>query len=57
MLCGMWDLPGPRIEPMTSALTGEFFTTEPPEELMDTDFKYNLIAEISLFSPLCILLQ
>lgn len=52
----MWDLPGPRLEPMTSALTGGF-TTEPPEELMDTDFKYNLIAEISLFSPLCILLQ
>ena len=52
----MWDLPGPRLEPMTSALTGGF-TTEPPEELMDIDFKYNLIAEISLFSPLCILLQ
>ena len=26
----MWDLPGPGIEPMSPALTGGFFTTEPP---------------------------
>ena len=29
LLCGMWDLPRPGIEPMSSALAGEFFTTEP----------------------------
>ena len=25
----MWDLPGPGIEPMSFALAGKFFTTEP----------------------------
>ena len=30
MLRGMWDLPGPRLEPMSPALTGGFLTTEPP---------------------------
>ena len=27
---GMWDLPGPEIEPMSPALASGFFTTEPP---------------------------
>ena len=26
---GVWDLPGPGIEPVSPALVGEFFTTEP----------------------------
>ena len=26
----MWDFPGPGIEPMSPALAGGFFTTEPP---------------------------
>jgi len=26
----MWDLPGPGIKPMSPALAGRFFTTEPP---------------------------
>ena len=26
----MWDLPVPGIEPMSPALAGEFFATEPP---------------------------
>ena len=26
----MWDLPGPDIQPMSPALTGEFLTTGPP---------------------------
>ena len=30
MLRGMWDLPGPRIEPVSSALAGGFLTTAPP---------------------------
>ena len=29
-LCGMWDLYGSGIEPVSLALTGGFFTTEPP---------------------------
>jgi len=29
--CGlMWNLPGPGIEPMSPALQGGFFTTDPP---------------------------
>ena len=30
LLQGMWDIPGSGIEPMSSALAGGFFTTEPP---------------------------
>ena len=30
LLRGMWDLPGPRIEPMFPALAGRFLTTLPP---------------------------
>ena len=29
MLYGRWDLPGPRIEPVSPALAGGFFITEP----------------------------
>ena len=28
--CGRWDLPGPGFEPMSSAVGGGFFTSEPP---------------------------
>ena len=28
--CRMWDLPGPGTEPVSPALAGRFFTTEPP---------------------------
>ena len=30
LLRGMWDLPGPGIEPMSPALAGGFLTTAPP---------------------------
>ena len=30
LLHGMWDLPRPGLEPLSLALTGGFFTTEPP---------------------------
>ena len=30
LLCGMWDLPRTGTEPMSHALTGGFFNTEPP---------------------------
>ena len=30
LLRGMWDLPEPGVEPMSPALAGESFTTEPP---------------------------
>ena len=30
LLRGMWDLPGPGLEPVSPALTGGFLTTAPP---------------------------
>ena len=30
LLCGMWDLPRPGLEPMSPALAGGFLTTVPP---------------------------
>lgn len=30
MLCGMWNIPGPGIEPVFCALPGGFSTTGPP---------------------------
>ena len=35
---GMWDLPGSGIEPVSPALAGQFFTTEPPEKPLENDF-------------------
>ena len=32
LLCGMWDLPRPGIEPVSPALAGRFSTTAPPEK-------------------------
>ena len=32
LLRGMWDLPRSRTEPVSPALAGRFFTTEPPEK-------------------------
>ena len=32
LLCGMWDLPGPGLEPVSPALAGGFLTTVPPEK-------------------------
>ena len=34
LLYGLWDLPGSGIEPVTAALSGRFFTTEPPGKLV-----------------------
>ena len=28
LLCGIWDLPGLGVDPMSPALAGRFFTTE-----------------------------
>ena len=30
LLCGMWDLPGPGLEPVSPALAGGFLTSAPP---------------------------
>ena len=34
----MWTLPGPGVEPVSPALAGGFFTTEPPGKPRSPDF-------------------
>ena len=36
LLCGMWDLPGPGLEPVSPALAGGFLTTAPPGKSQDS---------------------
>ena len=49
LLCGMRDLPRSGIEPVSPALAGEFFTTEPPGK--PWTFSMILKCEIFLTSP------
>ena len=43
LLCGMWDLPEPGIEPASPTLAGRFFTTESPgKPLLFLFLKINL---------------
>ena len=39
LLCGMWDLPGPGLEPVSPALAGRFPTTAPPGKPYQFIFK------------------
>ena len=39
LLCGEWDLHGPGIQIVSPALTGGFFTTEPPGKPWKRVFK------------------
>ena len=39
LLCGMWDLPRPGIEPVSPALAGGFSTTAPPGKPYSPTFK------------------
>ena len=49
LLHGMWDLPGPGIEPVSPALAGRFLTTAPPGK--SPNFFINwLFSTLSLFS-------
>ena len=41
LLLGMWDLPRPRIEPMSPILVGGLFTTEPPGKPQTILFLFN----------------
>ena len=43
LLRGMWDLPGPGLEPVFPALAGGFLTTAPPGKSHDKDFKRSCI--------------
>ena len=46
LLCSMWDLPRPGIEPVSLALPGRFLTTLPPRKSK----KYILIRALNLKS-------
>ena len=46
---GMWDLPGPGLEPMSPALAGRFLTTAPPGKSLKTVFgKGKLLCAINM---------
>ena len=38
---GMWNLPGPGLEPVSPALAGGFLTTGPPGKLKEGTFELN----------------
>ena len=38
LLCSLWGLPGPEIEPVSPALAGEFLSTAPPGKPLGLDF-------------------
>ena len=40
LLCGMWDLPRPGLEPMSPSLAGGFLTTVPPGKPPPFPFSY-----------------
>ena len=47
LLCGMWDLPRPGLEPVSPALAGGFLTTAPPGKPQSVDLNVNLIQKHS----------
>ena len=50
LLCGMWDLPGSGIEPMSPALASGFLSTEPPGKPQSNIF--NMEANVQEKTPL-----
>ena len=41
----MWDLPGPGIEPVSSALAGRFLSTRPPGKPLNISFCFSGMGE------------
>ena len=52
LLCHMWDLPGPGIEPVSPALAGRFLTTVPPGKPQATIINGNFF--LSLWDKFCL---
>ena len=50
LLCSVWDLPGPGNEPVSPALAGGFFTTEPPGKPWKCVFRSYLQIHFGNFS-------
>ena len=51
LLCGMWDLPGPGLEPVSPALAGGFLTTVPPGKSLVV-FSLSFVSRYFLISSL-----
>ena len=51
LLCGMWDLPGPGLEPVSPALAGGFLTTAPPGKFLFVTFDYEVLVFENSFRP------
>ena len=54
LLHGMWDPPGPEIEPVSPALAGGSFTTEPPGKPLPLLFK--IFSYLGSYSKISIVL-
>ena len=52
LLCGMWDLPRPGLEPVSPALAGGFLTTAPPGKSPWKIFLLNIF-KVSFLSNMC----
>ena len=55
LLCAMWDLPGPGIEPVSPALADRFPTTEPPGKHPPPLFSFKSNGQTFRWFPLCYL--
>ena len=59
LLRGMWDLPGPGLEPVSSALAGGFLTTAPPRKSLNYNFEkisdttYSLLVQGKQLTLMC----
>ena len=54
LLCGMWDLPRPGLEPVSPASAGRFSTTEPPRKPPSAHFLTRLWGFIILSCVSCL---
>ena len=58
LLRGMWDLPGPGLEPVSPALAGGFLTTVPPGEVPVFFFRFHIyVLAYGICFSLCDLLH
>ena len=50
LLCGMWDLPRPGLEPVSPALAGRLSTTVPPGKPLPPFNFYDIFLSINFFN-------
>ena len=55
LLCSMWDLPGPGIEPLSPALAGGFSTIAPPGKSQISFKKNKFFYKLSVCANICLL--